>query len=84
MFTWGELMRICRKQAKLTQAELAEMAYCSQAQIVAYESGKVVPRVDVLADILSICGYELGVRSKADTNKIDVMSAIMLKMREDD
>lgn len=64
MITYGDVIKVCRQTAGLTQRELAERAYISVAQLSTYELNKVVPRVDILDSILDACGYELGIREK--------------------
>ena len=64
MFTYGDIIKVCRQTAGLTQRELAERTYISVAQLSTYELNKVVPRADILDSILDVCGYELGIREK--------------------
>lgn len=56
------LIRIARRQAGLTQTELAQRASTSQAAISAYESGRRSPSVETLARILGAAGFELRMR----------------------
>ena len=56
------LIRMARRQAGLTQMELAERAGTSQAAISAYESGRRSPSVDTLVRILAATGLELRMR----------------------
>ncbi len=64
MFTYGDVIKVCRQTAGLTQRELAERTHLSIPQLSTYELNKVVPRVDILDSILDACGYELGIREK--------------------
>ena len=64
MFTYGDVIKVCRQTAGLTQRELAERTHLSIQRLSTYELNKVVPRVDVLDSILDACGYELGIREK--------------------
>lgn len=64
MFKTGELVKICRAQAGLTQVELATRAHTTAGYIGEVEKCKVVPRVDWLETVLNVCGYELGIREK--------------------
>lgn len=56
------LIRMARRQAGLTQTELAERAGTSQAAVSAYESGRRSPSVDTLVRILAATGLELRMR----------------------
>lgn len=56
------LIRMARRQAGLTQTELADRAGTSQAAISAYESGRRSPSVDTLVRILAATGLELRMR----------------------
>jgi transcriptional regulator with XRE-family HTH domain len=56
------LIRMARRQAGLTQTELAELAGTSQAAVSAYESGRRSPSVDTLVRILAATGMELRMR----------------------
>jgi transcriptional regulator with XRE-family HTH domain len=63
------LIRMARREAGLTQAELAARASTSQAAISAYESGRRSPSVETLARVLLAAGFELRMRlSKPDTH----------------
>ncbi len=56
------LIRMARRDAGLTQAELAARAHTSQAAISAYESGRRSPSVDTLARIIDAAGADLRMR----------------------
>ena len=56
------LIRLARRRAGLTQAELAAKARTSQAAISAYESGRRSPSVDTLLRIVAAAGYEVRMR----------------------
>jgi transcriptional regulator with XRE-family HTH domain len=53
---------MARRQAGLTQHELANRASTSQAAISAYESGGRSPSVDTLCRILAAAGFEVRMR----------------------
>ena len=57
----GSDLRTARRNAGLTQRELALVAGTSQATISAYESGRKVPSVITLDRLLSACGASLAV-----------------------
>ena len=64
------LIRMARRQARMTQAALAERAHTSQAAISAYESGRRSPSVETLCRILNAAGFELRMRLAApDTHE---------------
>ena len=52
-------LRAARRQAGLTQAELARRAGTSQATISAYESGRKQPSVDTFNRLLAAAGARL-------------------------
>ncbi len=82
MMTWGELLRICRKNRGLTQSQLAEKAHTTQATITAIETGRYIPHLDKYSELLEVCGYELGVREKRNSYTIEEMISIMEKGHE--
>lgn len=53
------LIRGTRQSAGLSLRALAERANTSHATLAAYESGRVVPRVDTLARIVAAAGFAL-------------------------
>lgn len=56
------LIRMARREAKLSQADLAARAGTSQAAVSAYESGKRSPSVDTLCRLLAAAGFEVRMR----------------------
>jgi transcriptional regulator with XRE-family HTH domain len=56
------MIRMARRGAGLTQAELAARAATSQAAISAYESGRRSPSVETLTRVLDAAGCELRMR----------------------
>ena len=48
-----------RESKKMTQAELAERAHTAQSAIARLESGKVVPRLDLLQKVANAMGRKL-------------------------
>ncbi len=70
------LIRMARRQAGLTQTELAERAGTSQAAVSAYESGRRSPSVDTLVRILAATGFELRMRlAPPDTHTSSLTTA---------
>jgi len=59
------LIRMARREAGMTQAQLAEQAKTSQAAVSAYESGRRSPSVDTLTRILAAAGFEVRMRLTA-------------------
>lgn len=57
------LIRMARRQARLTQQALAGRAATTQSAISAYESGRRSPSVQTLARILAAAGLELRMRA---------------------
>ncbi|MGK2928429.1 MAG: helix-turn-helix domain-containing protein [Acidimicrobiales bacterium] len=54
-------LRHARLTAGLTLRELAERSGTSHATIAAYESARVVPRVETLDRVLRAAGYDAGI-----------------------
>lgn len=62
---------MARRQAKLSQTDLARRAGTSQAAVSAYESGKRSPSVDTLCRLLAAAGFEVRMRLAApDTHEL--------------
>lgn len=55
----SQLLRTVRRGAGLTLRELATRAGTSDSTLSAYESGRVVPRVDTLTRIVRAAGYHV-------------------------
>lgn len=64
MFRYGELLKMCRISAGLSQADLAIRSGTSQGYLSAVERGKYVPKIDWMDRALNVCGYEIGIRQK--------------------
>ena len=63
MTTWaGNLIKIARLDAKLSQRELARRAGTSQAALSNYESGKKSPTLDTLHRIVRAAGSDLRIQ----------------------
>lgn len=56
------LIRMARRDAGLSQVQLAKRAKTSQAAVSAYESGRRSPSVDTLCRILAAAGFEVRMR----------------------
>lgn len=53
------LLRRARKEAGLSQRQLAELAGTSQAAIARYEKARVMPDLATLFRLLRACGFDL-------------------------
>lgn len=72
MSTWaGNLIRLARQRARLSQRELARRAHTSQAAITAYEAGRRSPSLDNLARIVRAAGADLRIRLEAPEDHDD-------------
>ena len=63
MSEWAaNLIRLARRQSRLSQRELARRSGTSQAAIAAYESGRRQPTLETLARIVRAAGQDLRIR----------------------
>lgn len=63
MSTWaGNLIKLARHDAGLSQRELARRARTSQAALSAYEAGRKSPSFETLARVIRAAGQDLRVR----------------------
>lgn len=63
MSTWaGNLIKLARHDAGLSQRELARRAGTSQATLSAYEAGRKSPSLDTLARIVRAAGQDLRIQ----------------------
>lgn len=69
------LIRMARREAGLTQTELAARAATSQAAVSAYESGRRSPSVDTLVRIIAATGLELRMRLAAPDTHTNALAA---------
>ncbi len=81
MIRYGELLQVCRQSKHMTQEELAKKTYTTQSMISSYESGRIIPRITVFAELLEACGYEIGVREKKDAYTADEVIKIIERSR---
>ena len=61
----GQTIRDRRKQLRLSQSSLAELASCSKPSVIAAEQGKPTLRLDKLIAILTVLGLTLAVQPSA-------------------
>lgn len=67
----GDLVRDARRNAGLTQAELAKRLGTTQSAIARLERNGANPRVDTLSRALDACGRELLLESRPHRSSID-------------
>ncbi|MEX1009389.1 MAG: helix-turn-helix transcriptional regulator [Acidimicrobiia bacterium] len=58
----GDLLRLARAKAGLTQSELAARAGVAQSLVSAYENGRRQPTLPVLKRLVAAAGFELRAR----------------------
>ena len=68
--TAGAVLRQARKQAGLTQEELAARAGVTQSVISAYESGHRQPSIPALAALIDAAGYELALELRRQPQRL--------------
>lgn len=78
---YGELLKLCRQSRNITQIDLANKTYVTQAQISSYETGRVVPRIDIFSDLIEACGYEIGIKEMKDSFTAEDMAKFMEENR---
>ena len=68
----ARLLRLARQRSGLSARALAERAGTSHATILAYESGRKVPRSDTMLRILDAAGFDatLLARSPLDADRV--------------
>jgi transcriptional regulator with XRE-family HTH domain len=67
----GDVLRIARERAGLSQRELAKRAGTSHSTLSAYERGRVVPSVETLDRLLRSAGFESEVRLERRVREFD-------------
>lgn len=76
MSSWaGNLMKLARRDAGLSQRELARRAGTSQATLSAYEAGRKSPSLDTLARIVRAAGSDLRIQVVPYDDHDDAMAA---------
>lgn len=58
----GELIKLCRKQAGLTQRYLAQKVGITTTSLWRYETGRDMPRWDKVVWCLNVCGYTFEIK----------------------
>jgi HTH-type transcriptional regulator / antitoxin HipB len=61
----GQAIRLRRKELRITQEQLADLAECSKPFVIAAEAGKPTMRLDKLISVLSVLGLVLNVEEAA-------------------
>jgi transcriptional regulator with XRE-family HTH domain len=76
MKTWaGNLIKLARHDAGLSQRELARRAGTSQATLSAYEAGRKSPSFETLVRVIRAAGQDLRVQVVPYDDHDDVMAA---------
>src|SRR5215210_4515708 len=76
MSTWaGNLIKLARRDAELSQRDLARAAGTSQGAIAAYESGRRSPTLETLTRIVRAAGQDLRIQVVAYDDHDDAMAA---------
>lgn len=75
-------LRYCRRQAGLSQRDLAAKLGVPQPAIARIESGRVVPRVDTLMLMINACGFTLEVRPASGLDRSAIRELLLLSPRE--
>lgn len=83
MSSWaGNLIRLARHDAGISQRELAKRAGTSQATLSAYESGKKSPGLETLARIVRAAGRDLRIQVVPYDDHDDVMAGYEASLPE--
>lgn len=71
----GNLLRLARAEAEMSQRELAEAARVAETMIAAIESGALQPSLPELARLLAAVDLEMRIRLAPYDNHDDVLDA---------
>ncbi|HVL65311.1 MAG TPA: helix-turn-helix transcriptional regulator [Actinomycetota bacterium] len=84
MSTWaGNLIRLARHDAGISQRDLARRAATSQAAIAAYESGRRSPTLETLARIVRAADQDLRIQVVPYDDHDDVMAVYEASLSEE-
>lgn len=84
MSTWaGNLVRLARHDAGLSQRALAKRAGTSQGAIAAYESGQRSPSLETLVRIVRAAGQDLRIQVVPYDDHDDVMAVYEASLPEE-
>lgn len=84
MSTWSaNLIKLARRDAGLSQRELARAAGTSQGAIAAYESGRRSPTLETLTRIVRAAGQDLRIQVVAYDDHDDAMAAYEASLPEE-
>ena len=84
MSTWaGNLIRLARHDAGLSQRELARLAETSQGAIAAYESGQRSPSLATLVRIVRAAGQDLRIQVVPYDDHDEAMAAYEASLPEE-
>lgn len=76
----GAVVRAARREAGLTQRELAERVGTTQSAVARWEAGAEAPRLDTLSSLLRACGFEgdLIFRRRDDVDRAQIREHLAL------
>lgn len=80
---FSQLLRSARRQAGLTQRELARLAATSQPAIARYERGEVTPSIRTAQRLLRACGYRLRLTLEPVDEEAHLTEAILAQTPAD-
>ena len=80
----GELVREARKRARMTQAQLAELAGTTQSAIARMESGRTSPSFEQVERLMRLCGFQLIVELAPYDDSDIVQAEALLRATPDD
>lgn len=63
-----KIARARRKELKLRQKDVADLAHCSVVTVGQFETYKQIPRYDMVLDIINALGLEIEVREAHHDN----------------
>lgn len=84
----GEVLRLAREAAGVSQRELAARAGTSGATVAAYESGRKEPRLSTLERLVEAAGQDLRVRvepvmTRTDRRSLALHAAVAERLRRE-
>ena len=74
----AEMIRSARKDAALSQAELAERLATTQSAVSRWERGHDEPRISTLRSILQACGRRLVLESVDDVDRAQIRQQLAM------
>ena len=68
----GEALRRYRRQAELSQAQLASLAGMRQATVSQIEGGQSASRIETICDLLAALGLEMTIAPRSTSSAADI------------